>query len=228
MTDRATLFARLARLTVTTAGGDLARRLGAASQSILRAEGMAITVENASTDRVTLCATDQVVSRLEDLQDVIGEGPCLDAFRHNTYFSATIDGQPDYRWPEFSRAAWDAVGRRVQLYSFPMRPGGRAVGAASVYLTDGRELAETIENTQFIVDAVGAALVTDPAVESDDPGWSARAPVHQATGMVAAQLDLPLDDALAILRAHAYAANDTLAGAARQVLEREVDFRTDP
>jgi hypothetical protein len=45
--------------------------------------------------------------------------------------------------------------------------------------------------------------------------------------MVTAQLRLPPDDALAILRAHAFAHNITLAETARQVVNRELDFRGD-
>jgi AmiR/NasT family two-component response regulator len=55
--------------------------------------------------------------------------------------------------------------------------------------------------------------------------WSARAEVHQATGMVIAQLRMPADDALAILRAHAYANDTTLADIAHQVVTRQLDFQ---
>jgi AmiR/NasT family two-component response regulator len=48
--------------------------------------------------------------------------------------------------------------------------------------------------------------------------------VHQATGMVIAQMNLPPEDALAILKAHAYALNTTLADVAGRVLRRELDF----
>ena len=40
---------------------------------------------------------------------------------------------------------------------------------------------------------------------TDSGAWSSRAGIHQATGMVIAQLGISPDDALAVLRAHAYA-----------------------
>jgi AmiR/NasT family two-component response regulator len=61
----------------------------------------------------------------------------------------------------------------------------------------------------------------------DDGMWSARAEVHQATGMVLVQLHMQADDALAILRAHAYAHDTTLADIAHQVVTRQLDFRGD-
>jgi hypothetical protein len=226
MTDRAEIFVRLATLAAANAThADLAGRLCAASQLILGADGAAITVENTTANRTTLCTTDRVMTRLEDLQDVTGEGPCLDAFRFSTHFSLTVDDQPNLRWPEFTRAAWQAVGG-LNMYSFPMHPNGETFGVISVYLTDGRELPEPTDAAQFVADAVGAALLRDPAAASFGDGpWASRSQVHHATGMVSAQLRLPPDDALAILRAHAYAYSITLAETARQVVNRELDFR---
>jgi hypothetical protein len=86
-----------------------------------------------------------------------------------------------------------------------------------------------VEAAQFLADTIGAALLRDP-IPKLEPGpdggmWSARAEVHQATGMVIAQLRIPPDDALALLRAHAYAHDTTLAEIAHQVVTRELGFR---
>lgn len=229
MTDHATILARLATLTAAQAssGGDLAVRLCSAARVILGADGAAITVENTTAHRTTLCTTDEVAARLDDLQDVTGEGPCLDAFRHSTQFQVGIDSQPDPRWPEFTRAAWQVLGA-IQLQSFPMRPGSETFGAISVYLTGDHQLMETAESAQFLADAIGAALLRDPDATdtaADTGPWSSRAEVHQAAGMVIAQLHLSPDDALAILRAHAYATSTPLTETARQVLNRTLTFR---
>jgi hypothetical protein len=45
--------------------------------------------------------------------------------------------------------------------------------------------------------------------------------------MVLVQLHMQADDALAILRAHAYAHDTTLADIAHQVVTRQLDFRGD-
>ncbi|MFI5707095.1 GAF and ANTAR domain-containing protein [Kribbella sp. NPDC051620] len=230
MTDRLQLFVRLATLAAADeTHTDLAGRLCAAGRSILGADGAAITVENISSNRTTLSTTDGVMATLEDLQDVTGEGPCLDAFRHSTHFVLALNDRPGGRWPEFARSAWQAVGD-LTMYSFPMRPGGKIFGVISVYLSNGRELPEPIDTAQFVANAVGAALLGDPTAAEGfgtDSPWASRAQVHQACGMVAAQLRLPPDDGLAILRAHAYAYNLTLAETARQVVDRELDFRED-
>jgi hypothetical protein len=230
MTDRTAILAKLARLAAANASQQhLAARLCEASRLILGAEGAWITVQDGSEARVPLSATDQIAASLEDLQDVVGQGPCLDAYRNGTAETMTVRDQPDRRWPEFSRAAWHRVGS-VHINAYPMRPGADTFGVLSIYFTTPREPAEPHESAQFLADAVGAALLRDPVPRAGHLGegmWSTRAELHQATGMVIAQLRIPAEDAMAILRAHAYAHDTTLADIAHQVISRQIDFRGD-
>ena len=79
---------------------------------------------------------------------------------------------------------------------------------------------------QFLADAVGVALLQDPdALATDLTGpWDSRAQIHQATGMVTAQLGVHPEDAIALLRAHAFAQSWPLARVAAAVVDRELDF----
>jgi hypothetical protein len=227
MTDRAAILARLARLAAANARErHLAERLCEASRLILNVDAAAITVRNDSSSRITLATTNEVAARLEDLQDVLGEGPCRDAFETGTTVRAALDGEADQRWPEFARAARAATGP-VRIHCFAMRPGEQVFGTLSLYLEKTPRIAESDETAQFIADAIGAALLRDPTAGegiNDAGAWSSRAGIHQATGMVIAQLRVSPDDALAILRAHAYAHDTTLAEIAEQVVDRRLDF----
>ncbi len=60
-----------------------------------------------------------------------------------------------------------------------------------------------------------------------DGMWNDRAEVHQATGMILAQLDVPVQDAFVRLRAHAFAARRPLADVARDVVARRLVFTQD-
>lgn len=231
MTDRTTILAKLARLAAANAPHEhLAARLCEASRLILGAQGAWITVLDGTASRLPLSTTDKLAAGLEDLQDVVGQGPSLSAYQQGTAFTMTVRDQPDARWPEFSRAAWHRLGTVLRIDAYPMRPSDDTFGVLSMYFTTAEPL-ESSDAAQFLADAVGAALLRDPlpAEESGaDKGiWSARAQLHQATGMVIAQLHIPPDDALAILRAHAYAHDTTLAEIARQVVNRQLDFRGD-
>ena len=226
VSEKATILTRLA----TLVGSDLpdrplTDRLCHACQHLLGVDSAAITVQSDETSWVTLCATSVVAARLEDLQDVIGEGPSRDAFLYGKLTVTTLGDDSDRRWPEFHRAVQsDAPGI---YYALPMRPGAEVLGVLSLYRRDAAPLAEPLDTAQFLSDAVGAALLRDPLAYEGQQGtgsWAARAEVHQATGMVIAQMNLAPDDALAVLKAHAYALGTTLAEVASRVVRRELEF----
>ena len=83
----------------------LTERLCHACRQLLAVDSAAITVQSDETSWVTLCATSVVAARLEDLQDVIGEGPSRDAFLYGELTVTTFGDDSDRRWPEFHRAA---------------------------------------------------------------------------------------------------------------------------
>jgi hypothetical protein len=60
-----------------------------------------------------------------------------------------------------------------------------------------------------------------------DRSWGNRAEIHQATGMVVAQLGVSAADALARLRAHAFAEQRLLGDVARDVVARRLCFTED-
>lgn len=81
----------------------------------------------------------------------------------------------------------------------------------------------------FLVNAVGAALMTGASAHADadldmSDGWSSRSLVHQATGMVMAQVRVAAEDALAILRGHAYAMATDVNDVAERVVDRRINF----
>lgn len=231
MTDRAALLNLLVRrLAAAPTDAPLPGRLAAACRDILDVGGVSITIEAATPNRVTLAVTDQVSAELEQLQDVLQQGPCWDAYLLETAQMTGLAEADDARWPQFCPAARSAVGPRT-VFGLPMQPQGQVLGVISVHQVAGvLELSAGLEAALFLADTIGAALLLDPQ-QHDGYGrsgpWSNRAEVHQATGMVVAQLHIAADDALAILRAHAYADDTTVDAIAAQVIERRLDFGKD-
>jgi len=184
-------------------------------------------MENSTPNRVMLCATDRRSDHLEDLQDVLGEGPYLDAFDLNQPVLTGLDDVAAQRWPEFVPAAADVIGPAGELWSLPMRFGGQPIGAVGLYRLSPGRLAEPSDAAQSLADAAAAILLTDPLAfaESANAGsWSSRAVVHQATGMLIAQLAIDPEAALAILRSHAFACGADLQQVARAVVDRKLDL----
>ena len=51
--------------------------------------------------------------------------------------------------------------------------------------------------------------------------------VHQATGMVLAQLDISADDARLVIQGHAYAASRSMMDVAQDIVDGRIDFADD-
>ncbi|KRF41980.1 hypothetical protein ASH01_18065 [Terrabacter sp. Soil811] len=233
MSAKAALLAELARTVAAQSQyPSLPERLCRAAVHLMGAAGASLTIAYTTPHRVTLCSTDDRASRLEDLQDVLGQGPGPTAYASGHQIRSDIGmltprgvADVDARWPEFDLAVRDAfIG--VRITAIAIHPDSKIMGVLTCHqsLETSPLLEEPI--AQFLADAVGVALLQDPdTLATDLTGpWASRAQVHQATGMVTAQLHVHPEDALALLRAHAFAHGWTLARVAAAVVQRELDF----
>jgi hypothetical protein len=89
MTAKSAVLAQFVKV-VASEGSDKALpvRLCLASKAILGADGAAVTLCYTEATWLTVCATDEIAARLEDLQDVPGEGPGLTEDMGNGPWSA--------------------------------------------------------------------------------------------------------------------------------------------
>lgn len=228
MTDHAALLSLLARAVGRRpADHPLTWRVCHAALDVFSVDGASITMDNSNAYRVTLCATDRRSDLLENLQDVLGEGPCRDAFDLGEPVQTGVGRAAARRWPQFIPAAEQIVGAQAVLWSIPMRSDQEVIGAISMYQLSRGTLAEPIDAVRLVADAMAATLLRDPSAvaEAADAGaWSSRAVVHQATGMLVSQLGVNVDDALAVLRSHAFVTGAQLADVAHAVVERRLDL----
>lgn len=234
--DSAEILALLARTlargqaTGQTAG-PLAARLCDACTEILGAEAGMLTLTS-STDRMTVHTArsgESPFAQIEDLQMVLGEGPVELAFAEGRTVVSHLAGHDEdaAAFPMFASMA-ATINGPLTVYAVPMRPSGRVVGVLTLYLRGG-QLARPLEEAEFLADAAGAALLGDPGTTdvSSQPSWPRQALMHQATGIVVAQLGIAPTDALAVLRAHAFGRASTLESVVDDVLARRLSFAYD-
>ncbi len=217
------LMGLLARaLARTDAGMPMPSRLCRACVEVLGAQSGTLTLSATPEARLTVSTSDGVSTQIDDLEETLGEGPGRVALTEDRIVVTTIDpdGPVDVAFPLFSHMV-RAVGAPGAAYAVPMRVAGRVVGVLSLYAV--ADLARGLKDVQFLADALGLALLGE--LESLD--WSTRAQIHQATGMVTAQLRITPSDALAVLRGHAFASTTTLETVAHDVLARRLVFRYD-
>lgn len=200
----------------------LPQRMCTAFVSLVAARRGSISLGFASAERTMLCATDAVAARYEDAQDVVREGPSLDAFRTAHVVSSASADDQRARWPGLAAAVeWpmDVV------HAIPMTPDSTLMGVLTVHGQSGEMRDDTDRELQFLGNAVGAAIVGElPAHDDESRLWTERDRVSQATGMVIAQLGIPAGDALAVLRAHAFAHELSVVEVSGLVVDRAIDF----
>ncbi|HVF05957.1 MAG TPA: GAF and ANTAR domain-containing protein [Frankiaceae bacterium] len=203
--------------------------------SLLGVTGAGISLSTATGNRGVVCATDDVAARIEDLQVMLGEGPCVDAVGTGGPVLVPDLDRPDDvavgRWPAFMEGAGAAGVRAV--FAFPLRIGAIGLGAIDLSRTSPGDLdAEQLAGALIAADAAALALLDlDPAGDGFAEDYAARSTyhlqVHQATGMVQAQLDVTTDAAFATLRARAFASGRQLVDVATDVVERRLRFTTE-
>ena len=221
------LLAELTRALVRgRTSGPMSVRMCRALSEVVAADGGSISMGATPPERVVVCATDGSAAGFEDAQDVFREGPVFDALVTGSPVSGLSLADQRKRWPLLLERL-EAQGAPVTLHAFPVRPDSTTLGAVSVYQVGDRSLGGTAAAAQFLANAGGVALLgpLGPGAVSHET-WATRDRVDQATGMVVAQLKVSPEDALAVLRAHAFVNGSTLAEVSARVVQRELDFGT--
>lgn len=231
MPDRPQVLLRLVHsLARLDAVVPLPHRLCRAVVDVSSARHGAISLGVTAAERTLLCASSEYAARFEDTQELVREGPGLEVLSSGRAVVSADGAETLRRWPGLVGAlGTGSVGMEsVAVHALPMRPASSLVGVMTVHHLESPSAPPfDLSDLQFLADAVGAALVGDQTAHHDPSRmWSERDRISQATGMVVVQLALGPDDALAVLRAHAFAQAVSLAEISRRVIARELDFRT--
>jgi hypothetical protein len=177
-----------------------------------------------------VCAAGDLAGPFGELQIDLGEGPSWDAFRaQGPVVSSSV---PDpARWPILS----DRMGamRIGSVYAFPLSTPYLEVGALCLTSAARRELDRGQLQAALTLAPLAAAAVLaramreDPPKDERPPATYSLREVHQATGMVSAQLRVSTDDALAAIRAHAFSTSRSVRDVAHDIVGRAIDLSRD-
>jgi ANTAR domain-containing protein len=180
-------------------------------------------------------ATDPSVEQLEQFAFTVGEGPCFDTLRDHAPVIVPDLSRPaaGHRWP-----IWTSRARELNISTvaaFPIQAGAIAAGALTVYATevttldaDRYALALRLADVAFLGLLDLKAGLDDSTSTDQDLSILLRADVHRAAGMVMAQAAIPIDEALARLRAYAFSSGRPLTEIAADVVNRRLRFEPEP
>jgi len=202
-------------------------RLCEVCAQVTRMCGAGIMLMSGDVRRGSLCTTNEVSDLVEQLQYVLGEGPCVDAHHEDRpVLEPDLAYPQSSRWPAFAGQAAEAGVRAV--FGFPLQIGSVRLGALNLYrdepgpLTDDQHadalvLADLVAQSVLVLQA--GAPPGELAAELE-AGADLHYPVHQASGMVSVQLGVSVGQALIRLRAYAFANERSLADVADSVVAR--------
>ena len=211
----------------------LAERICRACIDGLDIDGAAISLRTAGTLRQTLYASDPTSDLREELQFTLGEGACMDAARTGrpVLVPDMDDVAESARWPFYAEAVVERAGVAA-VFALPLQWATINLGVLDLH----RTAAGSLPKAQ-LSDALGAADIAALMLlgQRTNPGedrlwersWGGRMEIHQATGMVLAQLDVTATDAFARLRAYAFLEHRLLGDVARDVVARRLRFTED-
>lgn len=210
------------------------RRMCSAAVKAIPASGAGLSVITDSGNRGVATASDAASELIDELQFTLGEGPCMDAFTsRRPVLESDLGSSGATRWPVYSPAAHEKGVRAV--FAFPLQIGAARLGVLDLYREQTgslspAELAQALNfadvATTMLLDAQEQAT-PGAAPEGFDEAMEYQFELFQAQGMVMVMLDITIIEALAVLRAYAYAHNRDLADVARDVVNRRLRLDED-
>lgn len=221
----------LAQLTAGTHIELSAQRLCQVCADVTAVSGAGIMLMSREVALGSLYAANDATARMEELQYALGEGPCLDAYHEDRPVLEPDLAEPSTpRWFGLAAAALEAGVRA--LFGFPLHIGAVRLGALNLYRDRPGPLSDEQHADALVMADVAAHAVLVMQAEAP-PGVLAaeleaaadlQYVVHQASGMVSAQLGVGIGPALIRLRTYSFANDRALLEVAQDVVGRRLRF----
>ena len=190
-------------------------------------DGAAVSTLGDLLGSETISASDGVAERLDELQFDLGEGPCWLAMGTSTVVSEPdLRGHPLHDWPAFTEAvAGQDVGA---MFALPMVIGPLRIGAIDLYRRDAGDIdMDALRQGEAMAGVVARRVFKDALGrvgrdQDDTPAPLSRRVLHQATGMVLAQLGLSAADARLVVEGHAFATGRSVLEVAQRIVDKDL------
>ncbi|WP_189859549.1 GAF and ANTAR domain-containing protein [Streptomyces poonensis] len=190
----------------------------------LPVDAVSMSLLTHTPDRQLLHATNADAMRLEELQFELQEGPCLTASASGRPVAVEDLHGTVTRWPLFGSVARERLPTVGSIYAFPLLEGEVSFGSANLLRYAAGPLGRRTEAAaRLAVRAVALVLLTGrptPVGQSGSLAETHWQRTHQAAGVLAQQLGIGVDEALARLRAEAFGAGRPLPELAEDILTR--------
>lgn len=212
---------------------DQLHRLCLAVRSGLDLSGAAVTVKSVDDSEAVVAASDTNARDLLEMEFGLGEGPSRDAFSRGRPVFASDLGGGTHGWPAYTVAA-HAAGV-CAVFALPLQVGASRFGVLTLFDDHPRRLdRDEVEKCLVMAELATERLLASSASSLDgeiDPDLKnslrLRGEIYQAQGMVMVALRVGLAEALALMRARAYADARDLLEVSVDIIEGRLHLATD-
>jgi GAF domain-containing protein len=161
--------------------------------------------------------SDGAVRRANELQEELGEGPCLDVLRdQETLISADLSQEP--RWPRWAARVHRelGVGSMMSLLVYTERQ--HSYGALSLYAQQGHRFGtDDWAIGQALAGHISVVLAAEREIDQLGTALHTRTHIGQAQGILMERLELTADQAFDYLRRVSSNSNRKLAEVAAEI-----------
>jgi hypothetical protein len=202
--------------------------LSAPFASLFPVDGASVSTLGTFLGTGTVSASDTRAARIDEVQFDLGEGPCWDAMRTARPVLAADIGEGADRWPAFIEAVRSQG--ITSIFAFPLYLGPLRIGAIDLYsqtptnfdAAASEQATRLAEHVSRRVLRMAVTAVRDG--EDLHPSPFSRRIIHQATGMVVSQLDISAEDAVLVIKGHAFSEGLSMMEIARRLIDRDLTF----
>jgi hypothetical protein len=195
--------------------------------------GLSLLTDDGTGGGGTVAASDAKSRLLEELQFTLGEGPCIDAYAsRRPVLEPDLATHGTRRWPGYAPAAQEHGVEAV--FAFPLQVGAARAGALDVYRTEAGALTRDALTQAFTFADVAMGLLVDGQARAGDSrspdlddALANRLEVYQAQGMVMVDLGVGIEEAMARLRAHAWAEGRPIGDVAQDIVAGKLTLERD-
>jgi hypothetical protein len=203
-------------------------RLALACARMLDVDAAGISLLDRHGQRLPLGASSEAAAAAERLQFTVGDGPCSTAQQTRQPVFAVCEDLRR-RWPVFADLLLARTSFRA-VVALPLQPGLVGAGAIDLFFTDqdqvpALDVFDAVAVGELVSTELSEAAVWSTWAADRGPEWlhgptpTRRAAVWEALGKLSMALDGDVAAALALLRAHAYAAGRSVDDVAADLLD---------
>ncbi|MFD9821840.1 GAF and ANTAR domain-containing protein, partial [Streptomyces violascens] len=181
---------------------------------------VALTLVGSDLSQLAVATSDQLARDAQDLEYVLGVGPAREATELNQPVLSSGTAL-DRRWPGYGTGlASLGLGSVAAL---PLKSPDGCIGALTLF--DPRPGLAAAGEFDEVAGAVTDNVLLGPDADPDlYGGVDLRAVVHQAAGMLSERTGCSVDEALALIKARAFARGESAEAVARRIVYEAMDL----